>query len=72
MNILRAWEIKTQSAINLTKRKEIAMKKTNAGNDKSAPYRSFDYGKIDAPTKAKNQPRSTVISGKKDLRGGKA
>ena len=48
------------------------MKKTSTTIDKSAPYRTVGIGKIDAPVKDKDQPKSAVIKSNKDLRGGKA
>lgn len=42
--------------------------------DKSTPYRNLGMGKISAPTKPENEPKSRVIKGEGDLRckGGKA
>ena len=48
------------------------MKKTKKSADYSSAYRKFDYNKITAPGKLySDQPKSCVIKGKKDLRGGK-
>ena len=49
-------------------------KKSNKTIDKSAPYRNLGMGKITAPVKPADQPKSRVIKGEGDLRckGGKA
>ena len=48
------------------------MKKNNTCPDKSSVYRRFDYGKINAPAPfPAKQPKPTVISSKRDLRGGR-
>ena len=49
-------------------------KKSNNTTDKSAPYRNLGMGKITAPTKPQNEPKSRAIKGTDDLRikGGKA
>lgn len=39
--------------------------------DKSAPYRTLGLGKVEKPTKAKCEPRTTKITAKDDLRSGK-
>ena len=41
------------------------MKKTTTTIDKSSPYRSLGIGKIDAPTKAKDEPKATSIKSNK-------
>ena len=46
------------------------MKKTICA-DKSAPYRTNKGGKISAPTKTADEPKSSFIKSDKDLRGGK-
>ena len=49
------------------------MKKTKNSPDKSAVYRSYGFGKIVAPTPTqKSEPKGSKITGKGDLRGGKA
>jgi hypothetical protein len=45
--------------------------KDNKFIDKSAPYRNLGLGKITAPNAQKDQPKSTKLVGKNDLRGGK-
>lgn len=47
------------------------MKKRNANQDKSAPYRTNGLGKIDAPTKKEGEPRVTKTVSGGDMRGGK-
>ena len=48
------------------------MKKTTINKDKSMPYRTLGIGRIDAPTKPKDEPKASTIKATKDLRGGKA
>lgn len=49
-------------------------KKSKNSIDKSAPYRNLGMGKITAPTKPQDEPKSRTIKGTDDLRtrGGKA
>ncbi len=44
------------------------MKNNNTQCDKSMPYRTLSMNVIKAPTKPKNEPKSTVIKYKQDLR----
>lgn len=48
-------------------------KKPKITTDKSAPYRNLGMGKITAPVKPQDEPKSRVIRGNGDLRckGGK-
>lgn len=49
------------------------MKKNISTCDKSAPYRTLGIGKITAPTKQKDEPKSSRIStALGDLRGKRA
>ena len=49
------------------------MKNKKNSNDKSAVYRTHGLGKITAPTPLPaSEPRGSKISGKGDLRGGRA
>lgn len=43
-------------------------KKTKNTTDCSTPYRGFGLNKIDAPVKQANEPKSSVIKSKEDLR----
>lgn len=43
-------------------------KKSTNTNDKSAPYRNLGLGKVTAPVKQKDEPKSRVIKGGGDLR----
>ena len=40
--------------------------------DKSAPYRTHGLGKITAPVKPKDEPKSARTTASADLRGGKS
>lgn len=48
------------------------MKKNISTNDKSAPYRTHSLGRIAAPTKPKDEPKSSKITSGGDLRGKRA
>lgn len=45
------------------------MKKNINTKDNSTPYRTLSIGKVEAPVKHKEQPKSGVIKGSGDLRG---
>ena len=48
------------------------MKRINETKDKSGAYRTFGFGKIEAPSKVKDAPKTSKNIGKGDMRGGRA